>query len=187
MKSEIKLPMGMKDCQAVRCEEKLYVGGGTTQSDSATIIHVYSLDNNEWGSINTPVSHFALAVYHWQRRRRIVLVGGKECSCEDSLHTNKVWVMTESDEHWNADIIPPMSLQRCGAVAVSTDSVLIVTGGECVTELSTFELYVEMYDGVQWWNIRGPRDLVSNDVKMAIHEGDCYLMGGRRGISVFFC
>ena len=184
MKSEIALPIGMKDCQAVWCEEKLYVGGGTTvtQSDSSTIIHVYSPDNNEWGSMNTitPVSHYALAVYQYQ----IVLVGGKECSSEnDSQSTNKVWVMTESDEHWNADIIPPMSLQRCGAVAVSTDSVLIVTGGERVT----FKLYVEMYDGSmsQWWNIKGPRDLDSNDVKIAIHEGDCYLMGGQQGISVF--
>ena len=187
MKSEIalKLPMGIKDCQAVRCEKKLYIGGGTIvpQSDSASIIHVYSLDNNEWDSMNTPVSHFALAVYQCQ----IVLAGGKECSREDSLSTHKVWVRTESAEHWNTDIIPPMSLQRCGAVAVSTDSILIVTGGERVTELSTFELYVEIYDGnaSQWWNIRGPRDLGSNDVKMAIHEGDCYLLGGPQGRSVF--
>ena len=181
--------MGMKDCQAVWCKEKLYVGGGTTvtQSDSATIIHVYSPDNNEWGSpMNTPVSHFALAVYQY----RIVLVGGKECSSENDIQsTNKVWVMTdsESDEPWNADIIPPMNLQRCGAVAVSTDSVLIVTGGERVTELSTFKLYIEMYDGntSQWWNIERPRGLDSNDMKMAIHEGDCYLMGGQEGISVF--
>ena len=180
VKLEIHLPIEMKDSQAVLFKEKLYVGGGTTetQTDSA-MLYIYSPDSRAWDSMNTPVSHFALAVYQSQ----IVLVGGKECCCENiSQITNKVWVMTEQINHWKTDIIPHMKLHRSGAVAVSIDSVLIVTGGE--HELSA--LYIEIYDGNDmWWNIKRPSDLGVSDVKMAFHEGNCYLMGGLHGRSVF--
>ena len=170
----------MKDTQAVWFKEKLCVGGGTaeTQTDSAKL-YIYSMDNSEWSLTSTPVTDFALAVY----QSRIVLAGGKECFCENSSRiTNKVWVMADEQiSSWKTDIIPHMKLQRSGAVATGIDSVLIVAGGEHESSV----LYIEIYDESMWWNIKQPSDLVGNDVKMALHDGDCYLMGGRHGRSVF--
>ena len=178
MKLETQLPIEMKDSQAVWFKEKLYVGGGTAeiQTDSA-MLYIYSPYSSAWNSMSTQsVSHFALAVYHSQ----IVLVGGKECCCENVIQiTNKVWVMT--DEQIKTDIIPHMKLRRSGAVAVSIDTVLIVTGGE----QESSALYTEIYDGNMWWNIKRPSDLGGSDVKMALHEDYCYLIGGRHGRSAF--
>ena len=174
------LPIGMKDSQAVWFKGKLYLGGGTTTSQADSVkLYIYSPDTNTWGSMNTPVSHFALAVYQSQ----IVLVGGKKYGGENSSQmTNNVRVMTdELNSQWKMDIIPHMSFQRSGAVAVSIDSTLIVTGGE--HELSA--LNIEIYDGRVWQNIDRPSDLRGSDVKMVLHEFDCYFFGGRHGRSVF--
>ena len=60
---------------------------------------------------------------------------------------------------------------------MSIDNYLIVTGGE--HEASALD--IEIYDGNTWWNIKRPSDLCGSDVKMVLHEGDCYLVGGQHG------
>ena len=170
----------MKDCQVVSFKGKVYVGGGTAATDSndPARLYVYSPKDNTWDSMNTPVSHFALAIY----KSKIVLVGGRVCYGENKQITNKVWVMPDKGfGRWKHEIIPNMKLQRFGASAVSIDDILIVTGGENETSA----LGIEIYDGKKWWNVNRPSDLCGSDVKIVLHEGDCYLFGGRHGRSVF--
>lgn len=73
------LPVNMQDAQAVWFTEKLYVGGGYTETEhiyadceNQARLYVYTPKTDLWDTIDTPVYWFALAVYHSQ----LMLVGG---------------------------------------------------------------------------------------------------------------
>lgn len=173
----------MKDAQAVRFEGKLYVGGGTAMKrrDSAKI-YVYTPAKDSWHSAELPVSHFALAVY----RSQIVLVGGRfYCGEEeDGPITNQIFVLPKM-EYGQCKVLCEMKFQRCGACATSiesrSESILIITGGEQEASATC----IEIFNGKSWFNLSRPSDLCDTNVAVFLHNGDCYLWGGKDGISVF--
>ncbi len=126
----------MSSVQGVILGNRLYLGGGISFGNEATI-YTCGLAVDTWSTIPTPTKHFALVKYQSQ----LVLAGGTAPT------TNNLWTMGMDTQTWNKPF-PPMPTPRYGAVAISTENVLIVAGGygvdyKCVD-------VVEVFEGHQW-------------------------------------
>ena len=168
-----ELPVGMRDAQAVRLEDKLYVGGGqTSRSDrDAARLYIYTPTTDTWNHINTPVYWFALVTYHSQ----LVLVGGREYvgKGRGGPVTNKLWTLTEHDQ-WR-ETLPPMTTNHYGPVAVEFADNILVAGGKD-DKRRKFDI-VEVYNGHHWAEAQYlPKPCYW--MKSTVLNGHWYLMGG---------
>ena len=116
--------MRISNAQAVVLANKLYVGGGDTQT-LKTAINIYSYDltgDNTWRTLESPARQSALAAFHG----RLVLVGG--VNILTLATTEQLWVKSDG-QTWDQPL-PPMPTPPWGATAVSTEEHLIVAGGQ---------------------------------------------------------
>ena len=96
---------------------------------------------------------------------------GRDTTMNNDRATNQLWVLDEA-HHWTQPL-PPMTIKRFQASAVSVGDHLIVAGGQGVGPLDA----VEVYDGHQWRKAQSlPR--AGSSMKSALHEGKWYLDGG---------
>ena len=156
------MPLVMSDTQAVVLGDKVYVGGGDTQ----TVLLIYDLHDDSWKTLDTPVVNYALTTYNSQ----LVLVGGRDPINE--IINNQLWVL---DEQWHwIQPLPPMKTGRSRASAVSVDHYLIVAGGH--DELGLLDV-VEVYNGHYWKKAQSiPK--ASCSMKSCLLKGIWYLAGG---------
>ena len=139
-----KLPVDIRDTQAVLLESKVYIGGGNVLSGASNVLSsrllIYSLAKNSWDMLRTPTKWFGLSTYHSQ----LVLVGGKDPTRMGSA-TNRLWVL-DGQSHWTQPL--PRMLTKCyGASAVSTGNHLIVAGG--LSDEDPLDI-VQVYNGHEW-------------------------------------
>ena len=168
-----RLPVGMRDAQAVWLGDKLYVGGGWTPGSirDAARLYIYSPTTDTWSHINTPVYWFALITYHSQ----LVLVGGREYVGEETVGpvTNKLWILTEHDQ-WR-ETLPPMTTKRQYASAVEFADNILVAGGWI--DGGRYIDIVEVYNGHHWAKAQClPKPCYW--MKSTVLNGHWYLMGG---------
>ena len=172
-----EIPVGMYNAQAVALGNKVYIGGGIMDPGSSSRLLVYDYTKDSWDILDTPTQWYALTTYHSQ----LVLVGGAD---PDTLEaTNQLWVLNEQC-HW-AQPLPPMTIERYQASAVSLGDYLIVAGG-CDGSNDGHLDVVEVYDGHQWMRAQSlPRGC--SWMKTTLHEGDWYLAGGMgQGNEVYY-
>ena len=166
-----RLPIGMRDLQAVWLQNKVYAGGGMSYRRDAARLYIYTPTTNTWCDINTPVSWFALIIYHF----RLVLVGGREYVGEwrDGPVTNKLWTLTEHDQ-W-IHTLPPMIKCHYLASAVEFANNILVAGGK--DDGGRITNIVEVYNG-HHWAIAQPLPQPCCLMKSTVLNGQWYLMGG---------
>ena len=191
--------MYMKDAQAVYLKEKLYVRGLTRDPSEDAKIYIYSFTENAWHNniLDSPTSDSAFITY----RDRLVLVGGwyyTTVQTTDSgsgsdtdattdlgfipVVTGKLWVLMD-EQNWSQSL-PPMHTPRVWASAVSVQHNLIVAGGSTTFEQWNGVDVVEVYNGQQWIRaLSFPR--VYYCMHAAVHDGNCYLVGGDSRSDVF--
>ena len=175
-----RLPVGMRDTQAVWLGDNLYVGGGwiLASNRDAARLYMYTPTTDTWSETNTPVYYFALITYHSQ----LVLVGGREYVGEGSAEpvTNKLWTLNGNDQ-WR-ETLPPMTTKRHSASAVEFTDNIIVAGGQDYDRSNI----VEVYNGHHWAKAQClPKP--DYNMKSTVLNGHWYLMGGwEQGKEVYY-
>ena len=173
-----RIPVDMRDAQAVVLGDKVYLGGGDAPDSPSTDLLIYDFTEDSWDKLSTPTQWYSLAVY----RSQLVLVGGL-----DPLHntvTNKLWVLGNKHE-WIDSTIPAMPTERFGASAMSVDKHLVVAGGNKGGNDGHLNV-VEVYDGHEWRRIQSLPQSCSG-MKSVVDEGFWYLAGGEgQGKKVFY-
>ena len=176
-----KLPVDIRDTQAVLLESKVYIGGGNVLSGASNVLSsrllIYSLAKNSWDMLRTPTKWFSLSTYHSQ----LVLVGGKDPTRMGSA-TNRLWVL-DGQSHWTQPL-PPMLTKCYGASAVSTGNHLIVAGG--LSDEDPLDI-VQVYNGHEWMRAQSlPKACYF--IKCALDKDKkWYLAGGvDQGTKVFY-
>ena len=113
-------------------------------------VMVYHIGSDSWNIHSWPPTHYAaLTTYHSQ----LVLIGGEEIGT--GRVTNRVFVWQEGEWHPS---LPPMTVARCSASAVSSGNLIIVAGGvtspDSLTVSSTD--VVELFNGHSWMMAQPP-------------------------------
>ena len=172
------IPVGMYSAQAVVLKDKVYVGGGFTESGATVAtLCIYTASADTWDTLPSPTRVSALTTYHSQ----LVLVGGWiACTYEA---TNQLWVLQEDERTWR-QTLPAMSTGRRGASAISHHNHLIVAGGQDSNFRDTSA--VEVYDSHQWMTT-DPLPKCCSFMKTTIHDGTYYLVGGYSQGQSMFC
>ena len=174
-----RMPVGMRDAQAVVLGDKVYIGGGDTPTGPSSDLLIYDFKKDSWDIIDTPTQSYSLAVY----RSQLVLVGGV---CSHNTVTDKIWVL-DKERQWDASLIPAMPTERFGTSAVGVGNHLIVAGGDKGGGIIGSRLdVVEVYDGHKWRAVQSlPQS--SSRMKSVVHDGFWYLAGGvDQGKKVFY-
>ena len=162
--------MAVKDAQAVELRGRVYVGGGVTDSPWVSgdrYVHVYDTATNTWTDVLSPVKFAALVVYEAQ----LVLAGGQEMAT--GRPTNELWALSEETRLWSQPL-PPFSVPRFAASAVSHDRHLVVVGGwDGDTVFDAVEVYARDH-----WIRTAPLPIAQYRMKMTMLDGTWFLMGG---------
>ena len=133
--------------QVVVTGEKVYIGGGATDSKEDTGIRavlMYDLVKNEWGHLpNHCVQLFALC----QFQGNLITVGG-------SPATNKVYRYNEETQEWE-EFLTPMPTVRAAPSVLTTATAIIAYGGvtDIIDNKPVLTAKVEVYSSqtLQWY------------------------------------
>ena len=157
-----KMPVRVKNAQAVVLGNKVYIGGGSMHPMLPSRLLIYDFTEDSWDMIDTPIQWYALTTYH----SKLVLVGGRDPNTREATSANQLWVL-DDQYHWTQPL-PPMTTKRYKASAVSVGDHLIAAGG-CGSYTCPLD-EVEMYDGHQWKKVHSlPRACWW--MKSTLHEG----------------
>ena len=141
---------------------------------------VYHIRSDSWNIHSwSPAYYAALTTYHSQ----LVLIGGEEIGT--GIVTNRVWVWQEGE--W-CPSLPPMTVARRRASAVSSGNLIIVAGGRTSPfHSSTSTDVVELFNGHSWMMAQ-PLPVAYWSMKIVLLNGELYLGGQRllgEGYEVF--
>ena len=130
------MPVSMISCQAVVIGDKVYVGGGYSNSASCTVM-VYNIHTGTWGELPPYGSaYFGMAAVNNQ----LVLVGGSNVL--SGRATNVLGVWDEGSQKWTHPF-PEMSTPRWYSSVVSYQRWLVVAGGN---NGNSYQRKVELLD-----------------------------------------
>ena len=138
---------------------------------SPNAVMVYHIRSDSWNIHSWPPTRdAALTTYHSQ----LVLIGGQEIGT--GRVTNKVWGWQEGE--WRPSL-PPMTVARRRASAVSSGNLIIVAGGHT----SPHSLPLSSTDAVELFNSRSwmmaqPLPVACWGMKIVLLNGELYLNGG---------
>ena len=158
-------------------QDKLYIGTRGT-----ALLYFSSIaDLHTWTALTTPTTDYALTTYH----SKLVLVGGVESST--ATITNKLWT-GDTEGNWQTSL-PPMPTKRYSSSAINVEGTecLIVAGGK--GEKREFMNTVEVFIQEQWSAVQQPLPEEWPYVKLCLHNGYLYVVGGFGSLSsaIFYC
>ena len=139
--------------------------------DPRSPVQVYNVTNHSWAIHSwSPTCYAALTTYHSQ----LVLIGGEEIGT--GRVTNRVLVWQEGEWHPS---LPPMTVARREASAVSSGNLIIVAGGETSLHGLTVSIadVVELFNGHSWMMAQS-LPVARCDMYSVLHNGVWYLGGG---------
>ena len=159
-------------------------------------IYAYNSDNGNWcqivdcrcqGCSLVLVNNRLTAVGGWNSSQLFSLVSEK-----DSNTTTQPYHLDDDTLYW-AELFPPMPTKRCWTTCLSTESVLVVAGGEGPTEEEKALTTVELMEtnSLQWLTVASlPIGLKVASATLC--NGVVYLLGGkgnngRSSSSAFTC
>lgn len=147
--------------------------------DVGSPILVYDIRRDLWEiHSRSPTRSPALTTYHSQ----LVLIGGREIATHRATNIVFVW----QEREWRPSL-PPMTLARYRASAISSGSHIIVAGGLVTPTHSTVDStgHVEVFDG-HFWMIVQSLPMACRCMKSALHNRMWCLGGGEeQGSEVF--
>ncbi len=164
----------MSNAQCVLLNGHLFIGGFDASGGASDKIFVSPTDLRSWDTWSTPVRLYALTSCN----SNIVLVGGTEYDPYSRSYkvTNKLFT-SSTGYNWQPSL-PAMPTKRSLSSVLSIESprkCLVVAGGVGVdySPLDTVEALVD-----NQWSTLQPLPHKCCDMKLALHNGIIYLMGG---------
>ena len=139
--------IGVGRLQCVVIGQEVFVVGRAPDAGGWSVM-VYYIGSDSWKIHSWPPTHYAsLTTYHSQ----LVLIGGVEIGTV--IATNRVWVW--QDKEWRPSL-PPMTVARCSALAVSSGNFIIVArGGTSPYGLPQPTIdAVELFNGHSWMRVQ---------------------------------
>ena len=133
------MPIKVTRMQVVAIGEKVYTGGGLTETiENDTAVLMYDLTKDEWSRLpNHCVRLFALC----QFQGNLITVGGEP-------RTNRVYRYNEETQEWE-EILTPMPTARYCLSVLTTATVIIACGGKKGTANERVEVYSS--ETSQWY------------------------------------
>ena len=170
------MPLGMGgSVQSVVVQEKVYVGGGLTNSgsnDDNHIVMVYDISSGKWAELPPYKARcFAMTVINNQ----LVLVGGQGQK-HDYSSSKVLGVWRAESKEWTHPY-PDMSTARSSCSAVVNNEWLVVAGGygDHLMRLSSVEV---LNTDTKQWYLTPPTPTPWSSMRTAIMGDTCYFMGG---------
>ena len=165
------LPVGMAWPHVVVVGEKVYVGGGSTDSDDDDyLVFQYNPASDEWTSLPPcPVCGFGLG----QLSGELLTVGG---AARDGV-TRKVYRYKAESQQWE-EFLQPIPTARWCPTVISAQSALTACGGATHTSsvpLTTVEVYTTE---TSQWHTTDPLPVPCWGMSSATINNTAYLLGG---------
>ena len=181
----VDLVFGTRGHTAVKCGDKVYIGGGvTTNADGAApnLVQVIHLQDNNVSSLPAcPVKHFSLVAINGQ----VVTVGGRNMS-DDSV-SDKLYSWNETSRQWE-ESLPHMLTPRYFNTSVVWQDFLITCGGRIDDEDSITDCVEVLNLRTLRWRPASPMPLKESGKHAVVTErGGLYLLGGYLGNAVHYC
>ena len=167
------MPVKMEKPQAVVMGEKVYVGGGLTESfDNYNQVFQYDPLRNEWSRL---APHYVLAFAMAQFMGKLITVGGL---IQDSVATsNKVHCFNEPSQKWE-EFLTPMPTARAG-LSVATTQYAIVASGGIISSKDMTCATVEVYSSeTSQWYTADPLPVLCRDMTSVTIADTWYQLGG---------
>ena len=192
------MPVGMSRPQVVVMGEKVYIGGGTTESSqNYTWVFQYNPSRDEWRCLPPhQVMYFAMA----QFKGNLITVGGAAVSFTGMLRgitigllkrdlvkgfvTGKVYRFKEESQKWE-EFLKPMPTAR-GEISVATTQSAIIASGGCFSTSGGFKdgkevpcATVEVYNSeTSQWHTADPLPVSCGGTTSVTIADTWYLLGG---------
>ena len=167
------MPWAMDRLQSVTVRQKVFVGGGATDSviggDDERTVYEYDEDSNQWVSL-PPYNYvgFAMAIL----TNKLALVGG----FNTSTVTNQVSVCEgEGTSRGWTHPYPPMTVPRFSPAVATYGDRLVVAGGYDGGDLATVEV---LNTTSQQWLSASPLPVGCSEMTSAIVNQELFLLGG---------
>ena len=157
--------------QCVVIGQKVFVVGWAPGAGGWPVV-VYHIRSDSWNIHSwSPTRDAALTTYHSE----LVLIGGVEIGT--GRLTNRVLVWQEGEWHPS---LPPMTVARSSASAVSSGNLIIVAGGDTSPDSLPWSStnVVELFNGHSWMMAQ-PLPVAGWGMKIVLLNGELYL-GGQR-------
>ena len=172
------MPCAMDRLQSVTMRQKVFVGGGATDSHyghlDAHTVYEYDEASNQWVSLPPyKCRRFAMAILN----DKLTLVGGLST---ETGSTNQVAVLEEEEgmpRGWT-DPYPPMITSRCSpAVAAYGDRLVVAGGRESLFggDLDTVEV---LNTTTKKWLSASPLPVGCSEMTSALVNQELFLLGG---------
>ena len=134
------MPVGMSGAQGVVMGEKVYIGGGFTESvEDDHQVFQYNPSRDEWSRLPP---HKVIGFFIAQFKGNLVTIGG--VIPHDSI-TGKVYRFKEQSQKWE-EFLKPMPTARCQFSVATTQSAIVTSGGGTIRDgkdvpCATVEVY----------------------------------------------
>ena len=117
------MPVGMSKAQAVVMGNKVYVGGGVTESvEDFNQVLQYDPSRDEWSRLPP---HYVVAFAMAQFEGNLITVGGR---IRNGRFTGKVYRFKEQPKKWE-EFLKPMPTARYQLSVATTKSAIVASGG----------------------------------------------------------
>ena len=171
------MPVKMSKPQAVVMGERVYLGGGDTESvDDYYQVFQYDSSRDEWSRLPPhQVVWFAMA----QFEGNLITVGGR--LHDETAVTGKVYCFKERSKKWEEFFKPMPSARFCPSI-VTTQSAIVASGG-CTgfrdDDNPVLCATVEVYSSeISQWYTADPLPVPCGAMTSVIIEDTWYLLGG---------
>ena len=165
------LPVGMSRPQVVVVGEKVYVGGGSTDTnDDLCLVFKYNPASGKWTTLRPcPVRRFGLG----QLSGELLTVGGA------ARHgvTKRVYHYKTKSQQWK-EFLQPMSTARFGLTVISAQSALTACGGAThASDVACTTVEVYTTESSQW-HTTDPLPVPCWMMSSVVINNTAYLLGG---------
>ena len=169
------MPVGMSGAQGVVMGEKVYIGGGLTESvEDCKQVFQYNPSRDEWSCLP---SHKVIFFFIAQFKGNLVTIGGMIPHVGGI--TGKVYRFKEQSQKWE-EFLKPMPTARCQFSVATTQSAIVTSGGGTIRDGKTvFCDTVEVYSSeTSQWHTADPLPVPCLGMTSAIIADVWYQLGG---------
>jgi len=168
------MPCAMADLQSVTVRQKVFVGGGFTDSfygDDVHTVYEYNEANNKWISLpRYNCVRFAMMIL----TDKLTLVGGFNTSTGEATNQVAVCEGEGTSRGWTHPYPPMTTPRRSPAVATYGDR-LVVAGGRYGVDLATVEV---LNTTPHQWLSASPLPVGCSSMTSVIVNQELFLLGG---------
>ena len=169
------MPVRMSRPQCVVIRDRVYVGGGRTDThDDRYLVSQYNPARDEWIILPPcPVRYFGLCQFSGE----LITVGGRKSG---GIVTGQVYHFIEASQQWE-EYLRPMPTARFSPIVITTQSAIIACGGiisvtnDKPVPCATVEVHI---NNTSQWHTTDPLPVASFLMSSVTIANICYLLGG---------